>query len=166
MQTILTFPSATALATLTLVWLSLTLVAVRWRWGQFSPRIVRSILHDRRSQLAIGLFIGTFRLLDDRPCARSTATALAAVSCRASPSVVDYGLILSAIVVLVARSCYHTAQSIRAGGLIGSVADATCDEVDRLYPAALRARGRPERDPRRPTTGSSPSFRTSVLVGP
>ncbi len=31
---------------------------------------------------------------------------------------------------------HHTAQSIRVGGLIGWVADATRDEVDRLYPAA------------------------------
>src|SRR5882757_3638133 len=58
-QTILT-AAATALVTLTSVVLSLTLVAVQLAMGQFSPRIVRAILHDRRSQLAIGLFIGTF----------------------------------------------------------------------------------------------------------
>ena len=38
---------------------------------------------------------------------------------------------------------HHTAQSIRVGGLIGWVADATRDEVDRLYPAAPE----PEDDP-------------------
>src|SRR6187551_54222 len=58
-QTILTV-AATALVTLTSVVLSLTLVAVQLAMGQFSPRIVRAILHDRRSQLAVGLFIGTF----------------------------------------------------------------------------------------------------------
>jgi len=58
-QTILTATS-TALVTLTSVVLSLTLVAVQLAMGQFSPRIVRAILHDRRSQLAVGLFIGTF----------------------------------------------------------------------------------------------------------
>ena len=131
-QTILTATS-TALVTLTSVVLSLTLVAVQLAMGQFSPRIVRTILHDRRSQLAIGLFIGTFAY---------SMTVLREVNGKSSGSgpvpglavVVDYGLILSAIVVLVLY-VHHTAQSIRVGGLIGWVADETRDEVDRLYPA-------------------------------
>jgi uncharacterized membrane protein len=102
--------------------------------GQCSPRIVRAILHDRRSQLAVGLFIGTFAY---------SMTVLREVNVTSSGGgrlpglalVVDYGLILSAIVVLVLY-VHHTAQSIRVGGLIGWVADATRDEVDRLYPAA------------------------------
>jgi uncharacterized membrane protein len=139
-QTILTASSA-ALVTLTSVVLSLTLVAVQLAMGQFSPRIVRAILHDRRSQLAIGLFIGTFAY---------SMTVLREVNGKSSGGgplpglavVVDYGLILSAIVVLVLY-VHHTAQSIRVGGLIGWVADATRDEVDRLYPAAPE----PEDDP-------------------
>ena len=139
-QTILTAAS-TSLVTLTSVVLSLTLVAVQLAMGQFSPRIVRAILHDRRSQLAVGLFIGTFAY---------SMTVLREVNGKSSGGgplpglavVVDYGLILSAIVVLVLY-VHHTAQSIRAGGLIGWVADATRQEVDRLYPAASA----PEEDP-------------------
>jgi uncharacterized membrane protein len=139
-QTILTSAS-TALVTLTSVVLSLTLVAVQLAMGQFSPRIVRTILTDRRSQLAIGLFIGTFAY---------SMTVLREVNGNSSGGgqlpglavVVDYALILSAIVVLVLY-VHHTAQSIRVGGLIGWVADATRDEVDRLYPAAPE----PEDDP-------------------
>ena len=131
-QTILT-ASATSLVTLTSVVLSLTLVAVQLAMGQFSPRIVRSILHDRRSQLAIGLFIGTFaysmtvlREVNGNSSGGGSVPGLAVV--------VDYALVLSAIVVLVLY-VHHTAQSIRIGGLIGWVADATRDELDRLYPA-------------------------------
>jgi uncharacterized membrane protein len=131
-QTILTVAS-TALVTLTSVVLSLTLVAVQLAMGQFSPRIVRAILHDRRSQLAVGLFIGTFAY---------SMTVLREVNAQSSGAelpglaiVVDYGLILSAIVVLV-LFVNHTAQSIRVGGLIGWVADATREEVDSLYPPA------------------------------
>jgi uncharacterized membrane protein len=131
-QTILT-AAATALVSLTSIVLSLTLVAVQLAMGQFSPRIVRAILHDRRSQLAVGLFIGTFAY---------SMTVLREVNGNSSGGgalpglaiVVDYGLILGAIVVLVLY-VHHTAQSIRVGGLIGWVADATRDEVDRLYPA-------------------------------
>jgi uncharacterized membrane protein len=139
-QTILTATS-TSLVTLTSVVLSLTLVAVQLAMGQFSPRIVRAILHDRRSQLAVGLFIGTFAY---------SMTVLREVNGKSSGSApvpglavaVDYGLILSAIVVLVLY-VHHTAQSIRAGGLIGWVADATREEVERLYPVAPE----PEEDP-------------------
>src|SRR4051794_16237593 len=139
-QTILTAAS-TALVTLSSVVLSLTLVAVQLAMGQFSPRIVRAILHDRRSQLAVGLFIGTFAysmtVLRDVNGNSSGGGALPGLAV-----VVDYGLILSAIVVLVLY-VHHTAQSIRIGGLIGWVADATRDEVDRLYPAAPERRDDP-----------------------
>jgi uncharacterized membrane protein len=50
--------AATALLSLTTVVLSLMLVVVQLAMGQFSPRIVRALLEDRRTQLAIGLFIG------------------------------------------------------------------------------------------------------------
>src|SRR3954462_12350529 len=115
-QTILTV-AATALVTLTSVVLSLTLVAVQLAMGQFSPRIVRAILHDRRSQFTIGMFIGTWAY---------TMTVLREINGNSSGGgslpglavVVDYGLILSAIIVLVLY-VHHTAQSIRVGGLIG-----------------------------------------------
>ena len=48
------------MVTLTALVLTITMVVVQLAMGQFSPRIVRAILHDRRSQLAVGLFIGTF----------------------------------------------------------------------------------------------------------
>lgn len=139
-QTILTATS-TALVTLTSVVLSLTLVAVQLAMGQFSPRIVRTILHDRRSQLAIGLFIGTFAY---------SVTVLREVNGKSSGGgplpglavIVDYGLILTAIVALVLY-VHHIAQSIRVGGLIGWVADETREEIDRLYPAATEPEGDP-----------------------
>ncbi|NRP70964.1 hypothetical protein ILFOPFJJ_01846 [Ensifer psoraleae] len=40
--------------------LTITMVVVQLAMGQFSPRIVQQILHDKPSQLAIGIFVGTF----------------------------------------------------------------------------------------------------------
>src|SRR5690349_12024342 len=129
--------------------------------GQFSPRIVRAILHDRRSQLAVGLFIGTFAysmtVLRDVNGNSSGGKALPGLAI-----VVDYALILGAIVVLV-LFVNHTAQSIRVGGLIGWVADATRGEVDRLYPAAAE----PDDDPSvvlAPDYGIVNEFPHDVLV--
>src|ERR671921_478141 len=58
-QTILNM-IATSMVTLTSIALTLTLVAVQLAMGQFSPRIVRALLSDYRTQLSIGLFAGTF----------------------------------------------------------------------------------------------------------
>jgi uncharacterized membrane protein len=91
--------------------------------------------------VAVGLFIGTFaysmtllREVNGKSSGGGPVPGLAVA--------VDYGLILAAIVVLVLY-VHHTAQSIRAGGLIGWVADATRDEVERLYPATPQ----PDEDP-------------------
>jgi uncharacterized membrane protein len=132
-QTILT-AAATALVTLTSVVLSLTLVAVQLAMGQFSPRIVRAILHDRRSQFAVGMFIGTWAY---------TMTVLREVNASKTGGgggsvpglaiAVDYALILGAVITLVLY-VHHTAQSIRAGGLIGLVGDETRQQIDALFP--------------------------------
>src|SRR4051794_14089357 len=58
-QTILNM-IATSMVTLISLALTLTLVLVQLAMGQFSPRIVRALLSDRRTQLAIGLFGATF----------------------------------------------------------------------------------------------------------
>jgi uncharacterized membrane protein len=133
--------SSTALVTLTSVVLTLTLVAVQLAMGQFSPRIVRSILHDRRSQLAIGMFVGTWaytltvlREVNGQSSGGGTAPGL--------PVLVNYALLLGAAVTLV-LFVHHSAQSIRAGGLIGRVGDDTRKEIEQMYPAPDRG----EEDP-------------------
>jgi hypothetical protein len=51
---------ATSMVSMTTLVLTVALVVVQLAMGQFSPRIVRSPLEDRPSQLAIGLFAATF----------------------------------------------------------------------------------------------------------
>src|SRR4026207_2374197 len=51
---------AASMVSLAALVLTITMVVVQLAMGQFSPRIVRTILQDTTSQLAIGLFVGTF----------------------------------------------------------------------------------------------------------
>jgi len=51
---------AASMVTLTGIVLTIVLVVVQFAMGQFSPRIVRAILHDRPSQFAIGIFVAAF----------------------------------------------------------------------------------------------------------
>src|SRR3954462_1204151 len=51
---------ATSMVSLAALVLTITMVVVQLAMGQFSPRIVQPILKDKPSQLAIGIFVGTF----------------------------------------------------------------------------------------------------------
>src|ERR671916_1308580 len=51
---------AASMVSLAALVLTITMVVVQLAMGQFSPRVVQRILRDRPSQIAIGLFVGTF----------------------------------------------------------------------------------------------------------
>jgi uncharacterized membrane protein len=51
---------AASMVSLAALVLTITMVVVQLAMGQFSPRIVQRILQDKPSQLAIGIFVGTF----------------------------------------------------------------------------------------------------------
>ena len=51
---------AASMVSLAALVLTITMVVVQLAMGQFSPRIVQRILQDKPSQLAIGVFVGTF----------------------------------------------------------------------------------------------------------
>jgi uncharacterized membrane protein len=114
--------------------LSLTLVAVQLAMGQFSPRIVRALLSDRRSQCLIGLFLGTFafamlalREVDDQTGQVPGLTVLVA-----------YVLALASVVGLVLYM-HAAGQALRTAGLIDLVGDETREELERLYPPSAES---------------------------
>ncbi|MFB9237576.1 DUF2254 domain-containing protein [Plantactinospora siamensis] len=125
---------ATATVTLTTLVLTVTLVAIQLAMGQFSPRIVRALLHDRSSQLAVGLFTATFvhtllvlREIDDRS-GRVPGVSL----------VVAYLLMFASIVTLVLY-VDHAGQSLRPGGLIDLVGNTTRAQLNKEYPQEAAA---------------------------
>src|SRR5215211_2967451 len=139
-QTILSM-IATSMVTLISVVLTLTLVLVQLAMGQFSPRIVRALLNDRRTQLAIGLFGATFayamlvlRRIDPQGGILPGLSVLVA-----------YVLMLSSIGVLILY-LHHTGQKLRVAGLIDLVGDELREKLDQFYPAneAVAASSRQE----------------------
>lgn len=132
-QTILNMV-ATSMVTLISVVLTLTLVLVQLAMGQFSPRIVRALLNDRRTQLALGLFGATFayamlvlRRIDPQGGVLPGLSVLVA-----------YALMLSSIGVLILY-LHHTGQKLRVAGLIDLVGDELRGQLDELYPPEERA---------------------------
>lgn len=139
-QTILS-TAASAMLTLTTIVLTVMTLGVQLAMQQFSPRIVRALLADRRSQAAHGLFAATFLYC---------MVTVAKVNDNGStgdqvPSVtvsLAYALLLASLVSLVAY-VHHAGQSLRVAGLIDLVGDNLHAEIDRLFPAD----GSPQTDP-------------------
>jgi uncharacterized membrane protein len=130
-QTILS-TAASAMLTLTTIVLTVLTLGVQLAMQQFSPRIVRALLSDRRSQLAHGLFAATFLYcmvavakVNDKGSAGSQVPSLTVVFA--------YLLLLASLVVLVLY-VHHAGQSLRVAGLIDVVGDNLQAELDRSFP--------------------------------
>jgi uncharacterized membrane protein len=125
---------ALSMVTLTGLVLTITMVVVQLAMGQFTPRVIRTILRDRPSQFAIGVFVATFAH------AMLVMREVAAPS-RSDPNgfvpglaiVVAFILILISIMVLVSY-VHHIGQSLRVASLIDSVGDDTRKLLFELYP--------------------------------
>jgi uncharacterized membrane protein len=127
---------ATAMASLTSLVLTVTLVAVQLAMGQFSPRIVAALLTDRFSQLSIGLFGATFvvAVLTLREV-HGTGTGTGTVP--GLSMLLAYLLMFTSIVMLI-LFVHHTGQGLRAAGLIDLVGDRTRSLIQREYPRDIR----------------------------
>ena len=127
-QTILNM-IATSMVTLTSIALTLTLVAVQLAMGQFSPRIVRALLSDHRTQLSIGLFAATiaYSMLTLREVDPQGGVLPGLAT------IVAYLLMLASIIVLILY-VHHASQKLRVGGLIDFVGDELRKQLDDSYP--------------------------------
>ena len=127
-QTILSSVASSTVTLLSLA-LTLTLVVVQLAMGQFSPRIVRALLSDRRTQLSIGLFAGTFvysmlvlRRIDPQG---GVVPGLSVI--------VAYVLVIASIIGLILYA-HHTGQRLRVAGLIDLVGDELREQLGKAYP--------------------------------
>ena len=132
---------AGSMVSLTALVLTVVLVVVQLAMGQFSPRIVATILQDKPSQFAIGTFVGTFA---------HAMLALSQVSTDEGAEfvpgvaiVVAFVLIIVSIMVLVLY-VNHIGRKLRAASLIEAVSDQIRKKLDELYPERLTE----EHDPR------------------
>lgn len=121
---------AASMVTLTATVLTIVLVVVQLAMGQFSPRIVRTVLRDRPSQFAIGIFAGTF------------AHALISMQGIASTDkgdpfpglavLVALALAVISTMVLIAYT-HHVGQTLRVAALVESIGDETRAVIEKGY---------------------------------
>ena len=112
---------AASMVSLAALVLTITMVVVQLAMGQFSPRIVQRILEDKPSQLAIGIFVGTFAhamlaLREVQIGDEGVVPGLAVV--------VAFVLVIVSIMVLV-WYVNHIGRSLRVSALIELVGNDT-----------------------------------------
>jgi uncharacterized membrane protein len=124
---------AASMVSLAALVLTITMVVVQLAMGQFSPRIVQRILQDKPSQLAIGVFVGTFAhamlaLREVQTEGDGVVPGLAVV--------VAFVLVIVSIMVLV-WYVNHIGRALRVSALIELVGA----ETRKLLDAKYRERG-------------------------
>lgn len=120
-----------AMITFTGLVFSITIVVLQLTSSQFSPRVLRTFLRDRKTQLSLGVFVSTFvyavmvlrtvNSTDDDVFVPATATTFALV------------LLLASVGVFV-QYIHHIATSIQVSAIIRTIADETRRTLDQRFP--------------------------------
>lgn len=120
---------AASMVSLAALVLTITMVVVQLAMGQFSPRIVQRILEDKPSQLAVGIFVGTFAhaMLAMREVKNDGGGVVPGLAV-----VVAFILVIVSIMVLV-WYVHHIGRSLRVSALIELVGRATRKLLDETY---------------------------------
>jgi len=124
---------AASMVSLAALVLTITMVVVQLAMGQFSPRIVQTILKDKPSQLAIGVFVGTFAF------AMIAMRDVVVGSSGSSGRVPGLAVIVAFVLVLVAIALlviyvHHIGSALRVSALIELVGGDTRSLLDEYYP--------------------------------
>ena len=128
--------AAGSLATVGGVTLSLTVVTFQLVAGQYSPRVVRSLVQDRMIQLTAGVFVGVVAycllvLRVVRDADEGTAEFVPRLSVTAA-----IALALGALMLLVVF-IHHLAGTIRVENIAAGLVQQTLSALDELYPERL-----------------------------
>lgn len=127
----------TSIATLTALVFSITIVVLQLASSQYSPRVLRTFLRDRRSQLVLGVLLATFAyamlvLRAVRGGDRSAEVFVPRTSVHAAFLLTAVSLLFFVLYI------HHMAQSMQASSIIAEVSAETAATLRRLYPSVGR----------------------------
>ena len=147
---------AASMITVTGLVFTITIVVLQLASNQFSPRVLRTFLRDRGSQIPLGVFTATFVYSLFVLIRVRTGVVGEVFVPRLSVSV-SFALIVASMLALV-YFVNHVAQSIRVVNIIESVAEKTRRAIDATFPLGTLDSD-PEVDP--PVLGTRPSRRST-----
>ncbi|NUT51475.1 MAG: DUF2254 domain-containing protein [Saccharothrix sp.] len=111
---------------------SITVVVLQLTSSQFSPRVLNTFLHDRFTQVALGVFVATFVFAF---VVLRTVRGTAATADFVPTTAVTAAVMLVFVSVLVfLRYIHHITQSIRASTIVTRIGQDTRALIVRRYP--------------------------------
>ncbi|HEV2068401.1 MAG TPA: DUF2254 domain-containing protein [Acidimicrobiales bacterium] len=129
---------ASSMLTLTALVFSVTIVVLQLASGQFSPRVLRTFLRDRRSQTTLGVFLATF--LYALIVLRGVRGDGGSVD-RFVPGI-SVGVSFALVVVSVAffmQYIHNITTSIRVIEIIDRISKETAAAIERMHPADFQS---------------------------
>ncbi|HEV2068651.1 MAG TPA: DUF2254 domain-containing protein [Acidimicrobiales bacterium] len=125
---------ASSMLTLTALVFSVTIVVLQLASGQFSPRVLRTFLRDRRSQTTLGVFLATFlyALIVLRGVRGDGGTVD-----RFVPGIsvgVSFALVIISVAFFV-QYIHNITTSIRVIEIIDRISKETAAAIERIHPA-------------------------------
>lgn len=111
---------------------SVTLVALSLAATQYSPRVIRTFMHDRPTQSVLGVFVGVFVY-----CLIVLRTIRGGEDGGFVPSLAVFGGMVFALVAIgfLVFFIHHLAAAIEASSILARLALATTHSIDALYPS-------------------------------
>lgn len=125
---------ASAMITVAGVVFSVTIVALSLAASQYSPRVLRTFINDRPTQLVLGVFVGIYAY-----CLVVLRTIRGGDEGHFVPSLaVLAGLVLALIGIgFLIYFIHHLADSIQASSILARITVATLAAVEHLFPEDL-----------------------------
>lgn len=108
---------------------SITMVVLQLASNRFSPRVLRTFLHDRITHLTLGAFVATFvfSMLALRTVPPAGSGSVPAIS-----AIVSFALVLTSLVTFVAY-VNHMARVIRLSRIAASIGQETAQAIERTH---------------------------------
>ena len=125
---------ATSMITVAGVVFSITIVALSLAASQYSPRVLRTFMADRPTQVVLGAFVAVFAY-----CLIVLRTIRGPEEGGFVPSLAVLGGVAMAFVgvALLIFFIHHVASAIQVSYIVARIADDTGGAIDRLFPAPL-----------------------------
>ena len=126
----------TAMITFTGLVFSITIVVLQLTSSQFSPRVLRTFLRDRQTQVSLGVFVSTF--VYAVMVLRTVDSTDASTFVPAVATTTGVALLLLSVAVFVSY-IHHVATSIQVTSIVAAIGDETRRTIDRRYPPGTGA---------------------------
>lgn len=152
---------AGAIITLTALAFSITVIVLQLASSQYSPRVLRTFLRDRTSQVVLAVFMSSFVY------AMMVLRAVRTDGDEGGPPAfipeasVNLAFLLTGVsLVFFVIYVHHIARSMQASTIVADVAHETATTIERLYPST----GKPVADVRYPPASEPPEHGRDIHV--